>query len=829
MPNYHYDIGPSIFMCECHIKHTMKPRSSPWIGHPFLFTKSSKLQLRTHIHFTITAISAAPNNCQHSYYTLKDNGIYSPVKEHEDKVDKFDFFNADSYFEGFKSESEYQTSPANDTDTQPSSCVSRTNAQDVTGESALLSPEIKTCTSIADVSHDLMVPYTPNIFDSREKLEPIGSPKCLFKKDSPESTQSTSEVFVHSISQSFSMQESPAPAKILESEDLTYFYLTEGTKLNFEYLNPLDCVKKVEKCEDELLYYYPTPPYRLLLEKVSACLYLLGRFGRDPCLTAKCGVVLHGTYIKEHALMAEHVAHELQLTFIKAWCNFTNSTEVNKLYEEARKKSPSLVLVQVADLQLRDMVDGKPNTAVPNLLNALQTLKDSGCAVVTVCTCNKIERLSSKVLKYLGYTVFNSLPDAQLREAIIRDCLIKEHGYHLGSKVDVIEDPCNNSSSQAGEADIEQQLIKILTRIGRVPLRKTSQSSNESNGMENVTSAEKEAQGASTSRKTFTAEEVAALATATDYCNALEVLEVIHQQLMDDGRISGRLPQNFVPHNIRINGRGFVPPTRWSDISGYDTLKQLFQQMVRDYREDPELNPLQGLILYGPPGCSKTLFVRALVTETCFTHFQIYGSVILSKYVGETEQNLRSIVMRAKASAPSIVFIDELESLCGDRGRAEGGAHVALLLDLMRSCAPTPDDPRTSVLFVGATNMPSLIDEGLLQAGYLTRVVEVGLPSCASRCALWQRILKGKPCDPCINVARLCQLTRGFSGAEVFGVYQTAATDLWRRSKASGERPRVTQRLLEEFIGRSSPSTSTSCLASIAAFTASRPGAFIAN
>ncbi|XP_066963907.1 LOW QUALITY PROTEIN: ATPase family gene 2 protein homolog A-like [Macrobrachium rosenbergii] len=186
---------------------------------------------------------------------------------------------------------------------------------------------------------------------------------------------------------------------------------------------------------------------------------------------------------------------------------------------------------------------------------------------------------------------------------------------------------------------------------------------------------------------------------------------------------------------------------------------------------EPENYPLRGVLLYGPPGCSKTMFVKALVTETSFSFFPVKCSDLLSKYVGETEKSLVKVFERARQACPSIIFMDEVDSLCGDR--AGGSGLVSELLSLMSESA-LPGN----ILVIGATNRPHALDEALLKPGCLEQVIHIDLPDYDCRCAVWSGMLKDVPCSGEVDIAKLSQATEGYSGAEIRGVYQHAAQSI---------------------------------------------------
>ncbi|KAK3892122.1 hypothetical protein Pcinc_004089 [Petrolisthes cinctipes] len=237
---------------------------------------------------------------------------------------------------------------------------------------------------------------------------------------------------------------------------------------------------------------------------------------------------------------------------------------------------------------------------------------------------------------------------------------------------------------------------------------------------------------------------------------------------------------------------------KWSDIWGYQSVKDKLQKLVIQHMSAPEDHPLRGVLLYGPPGCSKTMIVRALATETGFTFFTLKCSEVLSKYVGESEKTLSSVLVKARQAAPSLVFMDEVDSLCADRGGGGDGGGGGLVSELLTLLTHTEG----GVMVVAATNRPHVVDEALLRPGFLEVVIEVGLPDTESREDIWQGLLAGVPTqetDGPIDITALSQATEGYSGAEPLVA--------------------LSQSLLLSVISASPPRTPTSLINSIDSFT----------
>ncbi|RZF47097.1 hypothetical protein LSTR_LSTR005175 [Laodelphax striatellus] len=225
-----------------------------------------------------------------------------------------------------------------------------------------------------------------------------------------------------------------------------------------------------------------------------------------------------------------------------------------------------------------------------------------------------------------------------------------------------------------------------------------------------------------------------------------------------------------------------VPDVRWSDIGGQEELKLKLKQAVEWPIRHPEaftrlgINPPKGVLMYGPPGCSKTMIAKALATESKLNFISIKGSELFSKWVGESEQAVRATFKRARSVAPSVVFFDEIDALAGERGEGgSGGARVQerVLAQLLTELDGV--EPLGNVAVIAATNRPDRIDKALLRPGRLDRLVYVPLPDLQTRKQILELQFRKTPISEDVNVDELSSLTDGYSGAEVVAVCQEAA------------------------------------------------------
>uniref|UniRef100_A0AAY4C0Y8 non-chaperonin molecular chaperone ATPase n=1 Tax=Denticeps clupeoides TaxID=299321 RepID=A0AAY4C0Y8_9TELE len=262
-----------------------------------------------------------------------------------------------------------------------------------------------------------------------------------------------------------------------------------------------------------------------------------------------------------------------------------------------------------------------------------------------------------------------------------------------------------------------------------------------------------------------------------------------------------------------------VPKVCWSDIGGMEEVKLKLKQAVEWPLRHPEafsrmgIQPPKGVLLYGPPGCSKTMIAKALANESGLNFLAIKGPELLSKYVGESERAVQEVFRKARAVAPSIVFFDEIDALAGERGHSSrssgvGDRVLAQLLTEMDGVEQLRD-----VTVLAATNRPDMIDKALMRPGRLDRIVYVPLPDASTRAEIFRLQFISMPVGPDVDLDDLVEKTEKYSGAEITAVCREAALlalqeDIKAQRVAAGHfgraleavKPRIPDSLIQSYI-----------------------------
>ena len=242
--------------------------------------------------------------------------------------------------------------------------------------------------------------------------------------------------------------------------------------------------------------------------------------------------------------------------------------------------------------------------------------------------------------------------------------------------------------------------------------------------------------------------------------------------------------------DVKINdkpaaGGGEIPQVSYDDIGGLNDEIKKIREMVELPLRHPELfkrlgvEAPKGVLLHGPPGTGKTMLAKAVAGETSSNFTYIGGPEIVSKFYGESEEKLREIFKEAEENAPSIIFIDEIDSLAPKRDEVSGETErriVAQMLALMDGLKS-----RGKVVVIGATNRPNSIDEALRRPGRFDREIEISIPDRDGRFDILQIHTRGMPLADDVELGKLADLTHGYAGADLNALTKEAAMAALRR------------------------------------------------
>lgn len=456
------------------------------------------------------------------------------------------------------------------------------------------------------------------------------------------------------------------------------------------------------------------------------------------------GILMYGPPGTGKTIMARAVANETGAFFFlingpEIMSKMAGESESNlrKAFEEAEKNAPSIIFIDEIDsiAPKRDKTNGEVERRVVSQLLTLMDGMKARSNVVVIAATNRPNSIDPALRRFGRFDreVDIGVPDAAGRLEILR---IHTKNMKLAGDVD-LEAIASETHGFVG-ADIaslcsEAAMQQIREKMDLIDLEE----------------------------ETIDAEILDSLGVTMD--NFRFAL----------GNSNPSALRETVVENVNVT---------WDDIGGLDTIKNELKETVEypvlhpDQYQKFGLSPSKGVLFYGPPGTGKTLLAKAVATEVSANFISVKGPELLSMWYGESESNIRDIFDKARAAAPTVVFLDELDSIARARGGSQGdagGASDRVVNQLLTEMDGM--NAKKNVFVIGATNRPDQIDPALLRPGRLDQLIYVPLPDEPARLSILQAQLRNTPLEPGLDLAEIAKITNGFSGADLSYIVQRSA------------------------------------------------------
>ncbi len=485
------------------------------------------------------------------------------------------------------------------------------------------------------------------------------------------------------------------------------------------------------------------------------------------------GILLYGPPGTGKTLMAKAVANETNATFISVnapeiMSKFVGEAEerLRQVFKEAEENAPSIIFIDEIDAiaPKRDEVVGEVERRVVAQLLALMDGLEARGNVIVMAATNRVNSLDEALRRpgRFDREIEFGIPDRNERKEILQ---IHTRGMPLAKDVDL--DYLASITHGFVGADLEalakEAAMKALRRyLPEIDLEQ---------------------------------DEIPA--------EVLEKLEVKKQDFL--AALKDVQPSALREVAVQI------PKVSWRDIGGLEEVKEELKQAVEWPLKYPELftemgiKPPKGILLYGPPGCGKTLLAKAVANESEANFISIKGPELLSMFVGESEKAIRKIFRRARQVAPCIVFFDEIDAIASERSISfDSGVGNRVLNQLLTELDGL--ETLENVVFMGATNRPDLIDKALLRPGRIDKIIEIPAPDLKSRESILKIHTKNVPLAKDVNLKKLAELTEGFSGADLEGLVREAVLIAIKENNM--KKTTVRQKHFDEALAKIKPSIS---------------------
>ncbi|MFP4001329.1 MAG: CDC48 family AAA ATPase [Thermoplasmata archaeon] len=445
------------------------------------------------------------------------------------------------------------------------------------------------------------------------------------------------------------------------------------------------------------------------------------------------GVLLHGPPGTGKTWIAKAVANEAGASFLSVqgpeiMSKYYGQSEekLREKFEEAKDQSPSIIFIDELDsiAPKRDDVKGEvERRVVAQLLTLLDGLTQRGETIVIAAT-NRVDAIDPALRRpgRFDREIEIGLPDRKGRKEILQ---IHTRGMPIADDVDLTV--LSEFTHGFAGADLESLAKEAAMRA----LRR--------------------------------------------YLPEIEMGEPIPSDVLEKMEVQQRdfheALREIEPSSLR-EIMVEIPQVSWEDVGGLEKIKEKLKDSVDRPISDPEsfiemgIEPPKGILLYGPPGTGKTLLAKAIANESNANFISVKGPEVLSKWVGESEKAVREVFKKARQTAPSVVFLDELDALAPKRGeRGTDGTTQRVVNQLLTSLDGI--ERNSNIVVLGATNRPDRIDHALLRAGRFDHRLSVPIPDLEARKKIFEVHTRDMPLGDDVDMDRLVNFTESYVGADI--------------------------------------------------------------
>ncbi|MBC7094932.1 CDC48 family AAA ATPase, partial [Thermococcus sp.] len=539
------------------------------------------------------------------------------------------------------------------------------------------------------------------------------------------------------------------------------------------------------------------------------------------------GVLLYGPPGTGKTLLAKAVANEANAHFIaingpEIMSKYYGESEerLREVFKEAEENAPSIIFIDEIDAiaPKREEVTGEvEKRVVSQLLTLMDGLKSRGKVIVIGAT-NRPDALDPALRRpgRFDREIEVGVPDKQGRKEILQ---IHTRGMPLEPEYDkrsVLRVLNSLKNREAFDKErIEEMIQKIENAKEESDIKITLKEDGELYKEVRARLIDSMLEELAEKTHGFVGADLAALAR--------EAAMVVLRRLITEGKVNPeeeKIPPEVL-QELKVTKNDFyealkmiepsalrevlieVPNVRWDDIGGLENVKQELKEAVEWPLKYPKafqrlgITPPKGILLYGPPGTGKTLLAKAVANESEANFIGIRGPEVLSKWVGESEKRIREIFRKARQAAPTVVFIDEVDSIAPMRGGEGDRVTDRLINQLLTEMDGIEEN--SGVVVIAATNRPDILDPALLRPGRFDRLILVPAPDEKARLEILKVHTRRVPLASDVSLQELAKKTEGYSGADLAALVREAAFVALRRAVSITSRDLVEDQA-EEFL-----------------------------
>lgn len=493
------------------------------------------------------------------------------------------------------------------------------------------------------------------------------------------------------------------------------------------------------------------------------------------------GVLLHGPPGCGKTMLANAFAADLGVPFISisapsvvSGMSGESEKALREHFDEAKKVAPCLIFIDEIDAitPKRESAQREmEKRIVAQLLTCMDDLaleKTDGKPVIVMAATNRPDSLDPALRRggRFDKEINLTVPSEPVREQILRT---------LTRKMQLVDDLDFSTLAKRTAGFVGADLNDLVSTAGAAAIKRylelLKSNTGEEMDIEDVTEQE-------------VTEKVKEIRRLIKHAKEAPIGQESNPVLVSNADFFTALPK--IQPSSKREGFATIPDTTWADIGALGGIRDELVTAVVDPIKNPEIyakvgiTAPTGVLLWGPPGCGKTLLAKAVANESRANFISIKGPELLNKYVGESERAVRQVFVRARSSIPCVIFFDELDALVPRRDDALSESSARVVNTLLTELDGLGSN-RQGIYIIAATNRPDIIDPAMLRPGRLETLLFVNLPGPTERAEILQTLIRNLPIEYNDQMRALAESCEGYSGADIGSLLRRAGYSAIKR------------------------------------------------